>query len=89
LTFPETGEIIDIASKELFSIGKEDFLGIIDLNSRSGEIGKECLDRAGGLWQAGFRMWRKRRLTVLNSAVAGVPLVFSGLKREIKAFAQV
>jgi hypothetical protein len=76
LTFPETGEIIDIASKELFSIGKEDFLGIIDLNSRSGEIGKEGLDR-------------KRRLTVLNSAVAGVPLVFSGLKREIKAFAQV
>jgi hypothetical protein len=36
LTFPETGEIIELASEELFLIDKEDFLGIIDLNSRSG-----------------------------------------------------
>jgi len=55
LTFPETGEIIELASEELFLIDKEDFLGIIDLNSRSGEISREGLDRGGGLWQAGFR----------------------------------
>ena len=48
LTFPETGEIIDIASEELFSTDTEDFLGVIDLNSRSGQIGREGLGRGGG-----------------------------------------